>query len=596
MYQKERADFGRPVSGFSQSDVIVLDEFLPEKSDYAHIERNPTVLDIQAVASLSETYVRGRSNANDLRPTRPTHVYASQSGGLHTTLSSCTASSRVWQWQVNTETVMYKPQGMLHLEGGWPKEVDPTEKEQTLRYKKKIEKDDEYLRQISNLAASIEGDIKQNYSIDIYQEYYAGESATDYSSEPPSAKTLAVFKDAATDTKRSACSISWHPDAGRKLAVAFAIMQFQDPRQQSTCMDSYIWDVNNPNTPEVTLTPPSPLCCLEYNPKDPHLLVGGSYNGLVTCYDTRVGYTPKDVSIIEKSHRDPVHKIAWLAGKTPFECVSTSTDGQVLWWDVRKLAEPIESLWVEEKTEEKQRIGGTALEYTGAGGKFMIGSEQGKIAACSRKGKTPADKIGNIWEAHCGPVYALQRNPWFPKFYVTVGDWSVKVWNEEIRSPILTSKFFKSYVLDAAWSPTRPGVFVSTKMDGTLDVWDIFYKQHDPTLSLQVDGDGLKTVRMQEGGSLVATGSVDGSVYMLELSEGLSTIQNNEKSAVMNMLERESKREKNLEARAKELRAKEKRAQEAANTTAVEKTPWEDSVKEIEDKFWAAVGIDRGEE
>ena len=133
-------------------------------------------------------------------------------------------------------------------------------------------------------------------------------------------------------------------------------------------------------------------------------------------------------------------------------------------------------------------------------------------------------------------------------------------------------------------------------MDGTLDVWDIFYKQHDPTLSLQVDGDGLKTVRMQEGGSLVATGSVDGSVYMLELSEGLSTIQNNEKSAVMNMLERESKREKNLEARAKELRAKEKRAQEAANTTAVEKTPWEDSVKEIEDKFWAAVGIDRGEE
>ena len=52
----------------------------------------------------------------------------------------------------------------------------------------------------------------------------------------------------------------------------------------------------------------------------------------------------------------------------------------------------------------------------------------------------------------------------------------------------MTSKYFKNYVLDATWSPTRPGVFLTTKMDGTLDVWDYYYKQNDPTLSLQ---DGL---------------------------------------------------------------------------------------------------------
>ena len=51
------------------------------------------------------------------------------------------------------------------------------------------------------------------------------------------------------------------------------------------------------------------------------------------------GEAPADTSIIEKSHRDPVYKIAWLHGKTPNECASTSTDGQVLWWDVRKLAD-----------------------------------------------------------------------------------------------------------------------------------------------------------------------------------------------------------------------------------------------------------------
>ena len=317
----------------------------------------------------------------------------------------------------------------------------------------------------------------------------------------------------------------------------------------------------------------------------------GSYNGLITCYDTRVGETPKDMSIIETSHRDPVYSITWMPGKTPFECVSTSTDAQVLWWDVRKLGDgPIDSMWVEDKTNDQLRMGGTSMEYSGAGGKFLFGSEQGKIVACSRKGKTPADKIGNINEAHSGPVYALARNAYFPKFYVSVGDWTVKMWNEELKTPIMTSKYSRSYVLDAAWSQTRPGVFCTTKMDGTLDVWDIFSKQVEPTLTIQVDNEGLKCLRIQEAGSYVACGTIDGSAYMLELSEGLSTIQNNEKAQVMAMLERESKREKNLEARAKELRAKEKRAAELANAVPVEAEPWEESAKALETKFWDAVG------
>jgi len=174
----------------------------------------------------------------------------------------------------------------------------------------------------------------------------------------------------------------------------------------------------------------------------------------------------------------------------------------------------------------------------------------------------------------------------------------VRLWNEDIKTPIMTSQYFKNYVLDASWSPTRPGVFLTTKMDGTLDVWDYFYKQNDPTLSLQVDGDGLSTVSIQDAGSLVATGSVDGSVYMLELCEGLATMQQNEKTSVSQMLERESKREKNLEARAKELRVKEKRAAEQAQGApggeAEGKVPWEDRQKEIEQEFWKLVG--NGEE
>lgn len=65
------------------------------------------------------------------------------------------------------------------------------------------------------------------------------------------------------------------------------------------------------------LTPASsPLVCLEYNPRDANLIVGGSYNGLVSLFDTRQGSSPSISSIIETSHSDPVYEIAWTTSKT----------------------------------------------------------------------------------------------------------------------------------------------------------------------------------------------------------------------------------------------------------------------------------------
>eukprot|EP00959_Pyramimonas_sp_CCMP1952_P214683 4492760-Pyramimonas_sp.AAC.3 len=68
-----------------------------------------------------------------------------------------------------------------------------------------------------------------------------------------------------------------HPDGGRKLAVAYAIMEFQQ-QPDGMPVSSYVWDVNNPNTPEMELAPASQICCAVYNPKDPNILVGDVTN------------------------------------------------------------------------------------------------------------------------------------------------------------------------------------------------------------------------------------------------------------------------------------------------------------------------------
>ena len=71
--------------------------------------------------------------------------------------------------EANTERFELLSQGVLHTEGGWPKDVDHLEIEQTMRYLKKTEKDEEYIRTIKGLGESLEHMIRQNNAIDIYE-------------------------------------------------------------------------------------------------------------------------------------------------------------------------------------------------------------------------------------------------------------------------------------------------------------------------------------------------------------------------------------------------------------------------------------------
>jgi len=168
-------------------------------------------------------------------------------------------------------------------------------------------------------------------------------------------------------------------------------------------------------------------------------------------------------------------------------------------------------------------------------------------------------------------VYALQRNPFYSKYFVSIGDWTARIWMEDCKTPIMNTKYHNSYLTGGQWSPTRPGVFFTIKDDGTLDVWDYFYKQNDPTLQVQVTDQVLTSMRVQDGGKMVAVGARDGSVTLLDICDGLSVMQTGEKQAISAIFERETKREKNLEARQKELRLKAKKAgggrQRSSSTT-----------------------------
>ena len=54
-------------------------------------------------------------------------------------------------FQVNTERFETDTRGINHVEGGWPKDINPAEVEQTIRFRKKVEKEEVYMNSIQQL-------------------------------------------------------------------------------------------------------------------------------------------------------------------------------------------------------------------------------------------------------------------------------------------------------------------------------------------------------------------------------------------------------------------------------------------------------------
>jgi len=307
------------------------------------------------------------------------------------------------------------------------------------------------------------------------------------------------------------------------------------------------------------------LITCQYNMKNWDVLLGGCYAGQLNLYDLRQSCSPVGRTAVEASHYDPVYDVSWLGGKTGTECVSVASDGQLLFWDTRKLTEWADQCILTDgsRDEPRKTVGGTALEWMMEAGatKFLLGTEHGLPMLVNRRAKK-APEIGTWfghedrggYGRHFGPVCCVRRNPTNPKFFLSVGDWCAKVWMEELKGPMLQTPSYPAFLTAAEWSPTRAGLFFLTRGDGRLDLWDYFYRMNEVSMSVKVQDCALTSMRINPaftgggGGSLLAVGSTNGMITLMQLCDGLVQPGPNEKNLIGQMFDRENKREKNLEA------------------------------------------------
>eukprot|EP01084_Bolivina_argentea_P099600 179020_1 len=483
--------------------------------------------------------------------------------------------------EINTERYIAIDQGMQHKEGGWPKEINTAEFEDKKRYLRKIEMDDTFNPIVLGLTKKVESRVKQNNSINMFEQYFANQT-DDHSCEPPSAKTITIFRDP-NSSARPVSRVCWHPESSYRIASLHCDLSFEAMNSvnhlEAQALDSYIWDISNPNRPYYTISPVSPICCMSFNKKNADSFVCGCYNGLLGVWDLRKsGNKAVESTVIELTHSDPIYDVEWIQSRTGTEFVSVSTDGVICWWDARKLGTgPMDQMVLcnetcESETSEvkKELYGGTSLEYrTDAGAtKYLVGTEQGTIISVERKAKKDGDSqkaikliygessISQSDESlkHHGPIYSCSRNYFLPKCILSVGDWMARVWTDDVKTPIMSTRYESSYLTSGVWSPTRPGVFYVTKQNGELDVWDYYFKgQFEPAYTVKISEQHKLSdvkVSLKSQGKFVGVGCEDGSVTVLELCNSLyqSTNLNAEKQAMTQLFERETNREKGLQA------------------------------------------------
>jgi len=498
-------------------------------------------------------------NFDDVEPKIYVQVDADPTRGdmyVEQTVCSITLDNipQLSEHSVNTARVQTRSRAMLHAEGGWPKEVDYTEAQDTMKFIKRLDKDPSFMTTVKQLTKNTIPCLEQNNTIDLYEHYFHQEEP-EHMPENLSMRTVGLFKDPA-DEKRSVTKIGWHPEGPTKIVASYANLRFQRSSEEMP-MQSFIWDVNERNVPLTELRSISPLVCCQYSHKNPDLLIGGCYNGLLNYYDLRKGPSPAARSAVEVSHYDPVYDAVWLQSKTGTECCSVSSDGRLLYWDVRNLSESQDECILNDGGKDGGKtVGGVSLEWMQEAGpsKYLVGTEHGMIISCNKRPKKQVE-IGAWFGSedrggyghHFGPVYGVKRNPFHPKFFLSVGDWSCKLWMEELKGPMLQTPYHPSFLSAAAWSPTRAGVFFLARQDGRLDTWDYYYRMNEVSLSQKISDAPLTSLSVQAQGNFVAVGDAEGVVSLMELCDGLVAPGPNEKNLIGQMFDRETKREKNLE-------------------------------------------------
>ncbi|KAI0146628.1 WD40-repeat-containing domain protein [Pestalotiopsis sp. NC0098] len=363
------------------------------------------------------------------------------------------------------------------------------------------------------------------------------------------------FYDERWSKKRMVTSIDFHPNPKfHELLLASYTKNPTAPHDPDGVV--LVWNPHLRDRPEYVFHAQSDILTAKFSPFHPNLIIGGTYSGQVLIWDNREKSAPvQKTPLTGSGHSHPVYSIDIVGTQNANNVISVSTDGQLCSWSVDMLSQPQEHLTLTNPHPAKfDDVAPTTMAFPAADPTyFLVGSEEGVMYPCHRYDRAGA-KAGVdsrvAYRGHTGPIMSVDFHQ--PRGPVDLGDlvlsssldWSVKLW--KVRAPAATSTLVESggtsvkplidfvredVVYDAAWSPTRPGVFSLVDGAGSLEIWDLSVETEIPVAKIsptprkegrQLLSKSLNKVAWDKHeGKRVAVGGIDAAVTMFEVGPDL---------------------------------------------------------------------------
>ncbi|XP_018315857.1 WD repeat-containing protein 63 [Mycetomoellerius zeteki] len=128
--------------------------------------------------------------------------------------------------------------------------------------------------------------------------------------------------------------------------------------------------------------------------------------------------------------------------------------------------------------------------------KMLIGTVEGDFGCVTWTGYEFTTDVGMnretarwLWmkKMHDGPVTHVVRSNYYHQVVVTVGGKIFAVWRDDFGEPLVWKKSNVGYSA-CSWGIIRPTVLILGRIDGTIEIWDLEVKSHEPSFMQSLSG------------------------------------------------------------------------------------------------------------
>uniref|UniRef100_A0A3B4WE25 Dynein axonemal intermediate chain 4 n=1 Tax=Seriola lalandi dorsalis TaxID=1841481 RepID=A0A3B4WE25_SERLL len=329
---------------------------------------------------------------------------------------------------------------------------------------------------------------------------------------------------------RNITSMCWNKKDPNLLAVGYG--DLMNEKEGLICC----WSLKNPVWPECVFYCHSCVTCVDFSANNPCQLAVGMLDGTVALYNIQSFLIVLLCSECSIKHLHPVWQIKWtrqemrLSGEERVEAlVSVSADGRIKKWllsanhldciDLMELKRTENVKPKAQKKKKKKKAAGVLAmmmptlcidfhptDYS----IYLTGTRDGLIHKCSFSN---SQHSLDTYQKHFGQVNHVEWSPFSPDAFLSCSsDWTIQLWRQSQRTPVLSFTSTQKAVYTASWSPNHSTVFAAIN-GRQMEIWDLNICILNPAI-VQHAAPGVKMTALlfATGSDCILVGDSDGQV------------------------------------------------------------------------------------